>query len=308
MAEMIGGLAGSVQGTVGGVLNKGQAFLDQYFPPERRAELWAWFNKFMTEKPMLAVRLFSITRRRALTLTDVVHGTQSFILSHIAISGIPLGLFVLMTITVAVFALVAALLVGLLGALLFIAFCVGLALIVLLPTLFFTTLVATFLFLWGVGAYYLVKWFNKKEIPGIHKPLSSVLEGGGGEKSENEKLGALNPDASKAETSGGKKQANGTARGGSKEKSSGKGGGKEGGGAANGKAGDDEVLSKVTQATGVDAGSVGELKKKLNVGDMGELRKKANVSSVDDLKKNLDVGGVGGVGSATKALPTGALG
>lgn len=55
MAEVIGGMAGALQGTIGGVLNKGQSILDRFFPPEKRNELWAKLSKFATEKPMLAV-------------------------------------------------------------------------------------------------------------------------------------------------------------------------------------------------------------------------------------------------------------
>ena len=55
MAEVIGGMAGALQGTIGGVLNKGQSLLDRFFPPEKRNELWAKLSRFATEKPMLAV-------------------------------------------------------------------------------------------------------------------------------------------------------------------------------------------------------------------------------------------------------------
>jgi len=89
---------------------------------------------------------------------------------------VPLALFVAMTITVAVFALVAALLIALVGTLAFILLAVVAALVFLLPTLFFTTLVATFVFLWGLGAYYIVKWFNEKEVPGIHVGLVEGLK------------------------------------------------------------------------------------------------------------------------------------
>lgn len=37
--------------------------------------------------------------------------------------------------------------------------------------LFVTTFAAAFIWLWGVGGYYILKWFNKKEIPGINAPL-----------------------------------------------------------------------------------------------------------------------------------------
>lgn len=98
-----------------------------------------------------------------------------------------------MTITVVVFSLLGALLLGLLGALVFIVITVGFALLILLPTIFITTFAAAFIWLWGVGAYYIIKWFNQKEIPGIHTSwkeglsgltdgLSGGLPGSGGEK------------------------------------------------------------------------------------------------------------------------------
>ena len=55
MAEVISGMTGALQGTIGGVINKGQNFLDRFFPPEKRNELWAKLSKFATEKPMMAV-------------------------------------------------------------------------------------------------------------------------------------------------------------------------------------------------------------------------------------------------------------
>ena len=74
-------------------------------------------------------------------------------------------LFILFTLTVFIFSLVVALLVGLLVAIGFTLFMVIVALVILFPTVFFTTLAACFLFLWGLGGYYLLKWFNKGETP-----------------------------------------------------------------------------------------------------------------------------------------------
>lgn len=79
---------------------------------------------------------------------------------NFAITGVPLFLFVLFSLTVFIFALVVGLLVGVLGAVAFTLFAVGLALTVVLPTVFFTTMGATFLFLWGLGGYYALKWAN----------------------------------------------------------------------------------------------------------------------------------------------------
>ena len=86
-----------------------------------------------------------------------------------------------MTISVVIFAILAGLIIGLVGAVLFIVTCVGFALIILLPTLFMTTAIATFIWLWGMGTYYILKRFNQKDIPGIHTPfkegMSNELKG-----------------------------------------------------------------------------------------------------------------------------------
>ena len=86
---------------------------------------------------------------------------------NFALTGVPLGLFILFTITIALFAIIVGLLLGLLAAVLFIVFAVGTALLFVLPTIFFTTMAATFLFLWGFGGYYILRWANgdKKDQP-----------------------------------------------------------------------------------------------------------------------------------------------
>jgi len=176
-----------------------------------------------------------------------------------------------MTITVFVFALIAAILIAVLGALLFTAFCVGVALLVLLPTLLITTFGATFVWLWGVGAYYLLKWFNQKDIPGIHTPFVEGVKG---------KLYASNSEGSSADQDGEaadhkeaprqpKKLENGSAHKGEK-KSEHKGEQKSGGGVPK--------LDKVADVGNVtDKADVGDIKKKA---DVGELTKKADVGNV----------------------------
>ena len=79
---------------------------------------------------------------------------------NIALTGIPLGLFVLFSFTVASFSLVAGLLLGLLGAVLVSMFFISLALSIVFPAVFFTTMTACFLFLWTMGGYHLLKWLN----------------------------------------------------------------------------------------------------------------------------------------------------
>ena len=100
---------------------------------------------------------------------------------------------------------------------------VGFALIILLPVLFFTTAAATFIWLWGVGGYYILKWFNKKEIPGIHTDGSEL------------KLDALKGEQ--------KPQADGGTEEGGKEKKGGEGKGMNG------------AADKVGKSTGVDVGN-----------------------------------------------------
>ena len=64
MADMVGGglggMTGALQGTVTNIVGKGQNYLDRFFPPEKRQDLYAKISKFATEKPMLAVSLPSL--------------------------------------------------------------------------------------------------------------------------------------------------------------------------------------------------------------------------------------------------------
>ncbi|KAL9004779.1 MAG: hypothetical protein Q9188_002414 [Gyalolechia gomerana] len=211
---MVSGLAGGLQGSLNGMLDKGSAWLDSIFPPEKRNELMAKISKFATEKPMLA----------------------SFILSHLALSGVPMGLFIIMTITVVVFSIIAALILALLAAVLFSVACIGFALIILLPTLFITTAAASFIWLWGLGAYYILKWFNKKEIPGIHKPMDEGMDGGLG-------LDALTGDKAPPSEKANGHAANGSANGHPKD-------GKKTG--ATGKVPGGDKVNGVAKSTGVD--------------------------------------------------------
>lgn len=122
---------------------------------------------------------------------------------NLALTGIPLGLFVLFSLSVFIFSLVVALVIGLLAAILFTLFMVGVALIIVFPTIMFTTGAACFLFLWGLGGYYILKWANgegggeSKQAPegqAIGDRLNSLTGGrlGGfmeGARSQNAKKG-----------------------------------------------------------------------------------------------------------------------
>ena len=158
-----------------------------------------------------------------------------------------------MTITVVVFALLAGLIIGLVGAVLFIVVCVGFALIILLPTLFFTTAAATFIWLWGVAGYYIIKKYNKKEIPGIHTDLKDAPEG------LREQLGALTgAGGPQGDPNGGEKQANGGAKENGKPKEANgtpKHPGGYKGGAAKQMNGAADKVGSAGKASGVDVGN-----------------------------------------------------
>ena len=159
-----------------------------------------------------------------------------------------------MTITVVIFALLAGLIIGLVGAVLFIVVCVGFALIILLPTLFLTTAAATFIWLWGMGAYYIIKKFNKKEIPGIHTDIKDAPAG------LKDQLGALTgAGGPQGDPSGGEKQAEGGAKENGKPKEANGGpkhpGGYNKSGATKPMNGAADKVGSAGKASGVDAGN-----------------------------------------------------
>ena len=158
-----------------------------------------------------------------------------------------------MTISVVVFALLAGLIIGLVGAVLFIVVCVGFALIILLPTLFLTTAAATFIWLWGFGGYYILKKFNKKEIPGIHTDIKDAPAG------IQQQLGAITGQGGpQGDPNGGEKDADGGAKENGKPKEANGGpkypGGYKAGASkhANGVA---DKVGNVGKASGVDVGN-----------------------------------------------------
>ncbi|RMY43133.1 hypothetical protein D0865_11467 [Hortaea werneckii] len=132
------GILGTIEGWGNWIAGKGKEVMDRVIPPEQRASILAKLQEFMLKNPKLS----------------------AFLGMNVALTGVPLGLFILFTLTVAIFSLVVGLILGLLAAVLFTLFCVGIALTIVLPTVFFTTMAACFLFLWGLGGYYILSWGN----------------------------------------------------------------------------------------------------------------------------------------------------
>jgi energy-coupling factor transporter transmembrane protein EcfT len=91
--------------------------------------------------------------------------SQAFLLTNVVLTGPPLLLFVLFTILVFLVSLVLSLVVALLATLFFTLSMVLIALFVVLPTVFMTTMAANFIFIWGLGGYYILKWFNEGDTP-----------------------------------------------------------------------------------------------------------------------------------------------
>lgn len=158
--------------------------------------------------------------------------------------------------------------------------CVGIGLIILLPTLFVTTFAAAFIWLWGVGAYFILKWFNQKEIPGIHKPLDEGMQGMG--------LDALNGTG---KPPGDPKAADGTpekkANGGPKE-------GHANGGPKKGQQKKLPGVDEVGKATGID---ISDPKKAADVGKV--LGKTQDVGKAKEL--------IGGAAGGVKGSVPGGL-
>jgi len=143
-------------GVVDSAIAKIHTLIDRVLPPAQREKWLAQAKEFAVSNPKIT----------------------AFLLTNIILSGPPLVLFIVFTITVFIIALLTGLVIGILGALLFTVFMVLVALFVVLPTLFLTTFAATFLAFWGLGAFYIIKWFNEGKTPSeIGSSIGGKLSG-----------------------------------------------------------------------------------------------------------------------------------
>ncbi|KAL6250059.1 hypothetical protein RBB50_002360 [Rhinocladiella similis] len=134
-------LAGTVHGAVAKTITTSGNAVDRFLPPQKREQ---WKNRLITfasERPYLA----------------------GFLASQIALNGLPLIVFACTTVSVFIFSILAGILVGVIGGLLFVVPAIGFALLILMPLLFFTTATAVFLWFWGVAAYAVIDWLSQKE-------------------------------------------------------------------------------------------------------------------------------------------------
>jgi hypothetical protein len=134
---------------------------NRVLPPNSRAELLKTLHQFAANNPKLAVGFLELSHAHNITNISL----QSFLAAQIAISGLPLLFFSAFILTVAVFSVSVAVLLGIFTALLFTAAVTGLTFLVALPIMFLTTFSACFLFLWGLGSYYILEWVTKHGYP-----------------------------------------------------------------------------------------------------------------------------------------------
>ncbi|KAE8553110.1 hypothetical protein EYB25_004489 [Talaromyces marneffei] len=126
------------------------ATINNNLPPETREQIKQNLDLFARSRPILA----------------------TLVLSQLALSGIPLLFFISLTAGIFIFNLVTALLLSVLGALMVTLFCMGLGSLILIPTLFVTTLTAGGIWLWGWGLYYAVQWIGSGDMTRLSLLLS----------------------------------------------------------------------------------------------------------------------------------------
>ncbi|KAF2128333.1 hypothetical protein P153DRAFT_318023 [Dothidotthia symphoricarpi CBS 119687] len=133
----------TASGAVGKVGNQLQYTSNRILPPKQREETLEKIRAFVVANPKVA----------------------AFLVAQIALTGVPLVLFLAFATSVLLVSLTTALLTALTGAFLFTLFTVGFALLFVIPTLFVTSCTATFLFSWGLTGYYILQRFNEGETP-----------------------------------------------------------------------------------------------------------------------------------------------
>ncbi|KAL2010218.1 hypothetical protein VTN00DRAFT_6025 [Thermoascus crustaceus] len=118
-------------------LAKAHAALDRILPPSRRSALQSRLTTFATSHPHLA----------------------TFLLSQLIFCVLPLLLFLLSAVGILVASLVTVLVAGVLGAVLFTGFCVGVGfLFVVLPVSVVAAGSGVAAWFWGWGVYYALRW------------------------------------------------------------------------------------------------------------------------------------------------------
>lgn len=115
---------------------------DKYVPPDTRNATAQQISKFAQDRPFLA----------------------AFILSNALLNGLPIFMFLTFAVSLSVIASVTATIFALIAAAFFVLFVLGLALLVLIPLVSFTTFLAVGLWLSILMVHILRKWARERDI------------------------------------------------------------------------------------------------------------------------------------------------
>jgi ABC-type multidrug transport system fused ATPase/permease subunit len=145
IGEQVQDYANRARDTAGNLSNQaaetGRNVLDRFSTPEQREALVDKAQTFINAHPKVSALLGL----------------------NLIFTGIPLLLFILFSITTLITSVVVALVVALSVAITFTLFSIGIALLVLLPVVFFTTASACILFSWGLAGYFVLHWATSEK-------------------------------------------------------------------------------------------------------------------------------------------------
>ncbi|RKL41213.1 hypothetical protein BFJ72_g5641 [Fusarium proliferatum] len=126
-----------------GFIAYARSSVDRVVPPNSRQKAYDNTASFASSRPILFVR-FSLTAYQP-SLTR-----QSFIVSQLLLSFLPLLIFLTFSLSTIVFALGAAIVFAL--------FWIGVALLVLVPALLVTSSIAVLVWGWAIGSFIIARW------------------------------------------------------------------------------------------------------------------------------------------------------
>ncbi|KAI8940822.1 hypothetical protein NX059_002084 [Plenodomus lindquistii] len=140
---VVGHAGKQLHSTTRRVGNTIQVTTDRMLPPEQRKEIAQNLRFFAEDNPKFA----------------------AFLAAQAVLAGLPLVLFLAFATTTLLVSLTTCLLLGLLAALAFTFVVVGFALIFVVPTVFIASCSATFIFIWGLVGYAVLRRLNGGEAP-----------------------------------------------------------------------------------------------------------------------------------------------
>jgi hypothetical protein len=140
-----------IQQRASGLIARIQSLVDKVVSPDARKEYYSKTVAFAQDQPILFVCFSSgIQFPPQYNLRPDVNSSQTFILIQFLLSSTPIALFL-------AFAL-GTLALSFITALLFSIFWIGIALLLLVPTLFITVSLGIVLWVWAVSSFLIARW------------------------------------------------------------------------------------------------------------------------------------------------------